>query len=159
MGKFKALTTEQENEINELLELADEVLNKKELVLATASFSMGVSVLSSLASAITLVGAASGLSILGGPLFFMGVAGIGYFFGKEKKRKEVQKQKNYMHEITLKIAKIEEQRRLKEEEAQKQMKLKDEVIRQQCEKIEEYKCVTEVLLKVNEELKRNLSYA
>lgn len=169
MGKFGVLTTEQENEINELLKLADNVLKTDKQVTAVNAGSKGGMVALDLAPTAML----SCLSALGGPFAFLSMVGIGYFFGREKTKKEVQKQQNYVHEIALKIAKIEEQHRLKEEELQKQIKLKDEIIRQQSttmaedrvviealsQKVAEYECVIEALVKVVEELQKNLSYA
>ena len=80
--------------------------------------------------------------------------------GKSKKKKQEQQlQANYVKDIALKMQKILDQYEALKKEHEQTSKEKDEIIREQREKLAEYEAIFEALRKKRKDLENNLSYA
>ncbi len=176
MSQFKSLTSAQVQELEELLEVADVVLgrdtpvvkgNKKAAsIIGTA---IGGATGAALASSATVTGlAGTTVGLLGGVAFsklllaggVIGLPILGWFiFNNKQKTKEQQRQANYYKDIAEKQQEIYDKYVALKKEHERTDKKKDDLIKEQREKIAEYEAVFEALKKKGEELEENLASA
>lgn len=189
MGKFQALSVAQTNELDDLLAVADSILGTKSSVIKgdqKAAVIVGTAIGGAAGAAIAASAGTAGVaaataSVLGGGALAvggggiaLGVAAIGaspliipaliggsiLLIRKNKsKRKEQQKQANYVKEIIEKMEKILNKYEALKQEYERTDKEKEEIIREQKEKLAEYEAIFEALKKKCGDIETNLSFA
>lgn len=186
MGAFKKMSTEQTEKLDDLLSVADEIIetkgkviqgnNKAAALFGTAMGGGAGAAIASGAGTIGILGATAGLTEAGagmagltgvavtssviwpvGILAIIG-AGIGYCIGKNNKKVERQKQVNYIKQITEKMEQIYQKYEVLEKELKRIDKEKDDIIREQKEKLAEYEVIFEALRKQRDDIEKNLSF-
>ena len=187
MTKFMYLSDSQTKELDELLNIADDVLGttipiikndkKATSIVGTA---IGGAAVAAGTGALGVAGSTAGIgsaaSFVGGgiagatgiaapPVAVVAIgaaavgAGIGYVIASNKKKKEVQKQKNYCIEITMKLQAMYKQKEALIKEHANTDKRKDDTIKSQKEKIAEYEVIIAALQKKLKELQMNCRFA
>lgn len=181
MSKFKPINIKEINELDELLNIANSILEttspvikgnpKAATILGTA---IGGATGAAIAAGAGTAGIASTTLGLTG-VVGLGIAstvalpvtiivlistGIGWFFGKNKaNKKEQQKQANYCKELAEKQQKIYEKYVNLKKEYERTDKVKDDIIKKQQEKIAEYEAIFEALKNKRKNLEANLAFA
>lgn len=186
MGKFKVLTKKETKELDELLNVADSILYTNSLVIkgnpkaatvvgnviggamgaaiATSAGTVGITgtLLGTGAVGLTSKVGLVSMSIVSLPITVIGLSGviISLLYGKNKAmKKDQQKQANYCKDLVEKMQQIfEKYEDLKKEHAQTD-KEKDDIIKEQQEKIYEYEVIMEALKKKYTNLENNLGLA
>lgn len=185
MGKFKKMTNKETEEIQGLLSTADIILGTSSPVIkgnAHMAKVVGTAIGGAAGAAIATSAGAVGVTgtLAAGGVGFMGavgggvvavaalpltlsallLGGVGYLFGKNHiKKKEQQKQANYIKEIANKQQELYKKYTDLKEEHAKADEEKDEIIKIQEEKLAEYEVLFEALKKERERLESNLSIA
>lgn len=108
-------------------------------------------------------GIALGVAAIGAlPLTILALlgSGIGFLLGKKRKEKQEQrKQAIYVKAITEKMQQILEKYEVLKRKHERTSKEKDDIIREQKEKLAEYEAIFEALRKKKKDLEDNLSFA
>lgn len=183
MSKFETMSKQQTREMDELLRAADAIIGSSTPVIkgnpqiatavgtaiggaagATIAASAGaLGVTGSLAAGGLGTAATIGGGVVAAAAFPVAIAvliagGIGMLIGKDKaKKKEQQKQAEYVKEITKKQQQLYEKYNRLKQEYERTSKEKDDIIKQQQEKLAEYEALFEALKKQRAILESNLS--
>lgn len=181
MSKFKVLTKIQTKELDDLIDVANSILNssvatikgnpKAAAIVGTAiGGATGAAIVATAGSvgvapvivsgAFTLAkGAAFGIAGVGTlPITILTIlgGGIGLLMGKKREKK---KQANYVKQFAEKMEEILNKYEELKKEHERTNKEKDDIIRAQKEKLAEYEAIFEALKKKRAELEENLSLA
>ena len=181
MSKFETMSKQQTQEMDELLHAADSIIRSSTPVIkgntqmativGTAIGGAKGAAIAASAGAVGVTGslAAGGLGALGGVVAVAGLpivifallaGGIGMLIGKDKaKKKEKQKQAEYVKEITKKQQQLYEKYNNLKQEFERTSKEKDDIITQQQEKLAEYEVLFEALKNTRAIWENNLSLA
>lgn len=179
MEKFKIMSTTEKKKLEELLKTADDILKTKAPIIfnnkkaaKVVGSAIGGALGASLGSVSGFIASSATLSYLGGgavallvppPITLITVisgAGIGLIANskkeKKEKKKEYQQQANYVKDITVKMEKIYNKYENLKKEYERTSRQKDDIIRDQAEKIREYELIFEALRKQRDNLETNL---
>lgn len=181
MSKFETMSKQQTQEMDELLHAADSIIRSSTpvikgntqmaIIVGTAIGGAKGAAIAASAGAVGVTGslAAGGLGALGGVVAVAGLpivifallaGGIGMLIGKDKaKKKEKQKQAEYVKEITKKQQQLYEKYNNLKQEFERTSKEKDDIIKQQQEKLAEYEVLFEALKNTRAIWENNLSLA
>lgn len=182
MEKFKIMSTTEKKKLEELLKTADDILKTKAPIIfnnkkaaKVVGSAIGGALGASLVSVSGFIASSATLSYLGGGAAALLVppqitlitvisgAGIGLIANskkekkeKKEKKKEYQQQANYVKDITVKMEKIYNKYENLKKEYERTSRQKDDIIRDQAEKIREYELIFEALRKQRDNLETNL---
>lgn len=179
MEKFKIMSTTEKKKLEELLKTADDILKTKAPIIfnnkkaaKVVGSAIGGALGASLVSVSGFIASSATLSYLGGgaaallvppPITLITVisgAGISLIANskkeKKEKKKEYQQQANYVKDITIKMEKIYNKYENLKKEYERTSRQKDDIIRDQAEKIREYELIFEALRKQRDNLETNL---
>ncbi|OIZ62953.1 hypothetical protein BLA28_21555 [Eisenbergiella tayi] len=185
MSTFKTMTKDQTKEMQNLLMAADAILGTSTPVIKgnsqlakTVGTVIGGAAGAAIAASAGTIGvtgslAAGGLGVMGAvgggvaavaawpvAIAALILGGVGYLFGKNQaKKKEQQKQANYIKELTRKQQELYKKYNDLKAEYEKTDKEKDDIIKKQQEKLAEYEALFEALKKEREKWESNLSAA
>ncbi len=185
MSNFKTMSEQQTQEMDELLHTADEIIGSSTPVIKgnpqmakTVGAAIGGTVGAAIATSAGTLGVTSSLAAgglgtaaaVGGgvvavaalpvAIFALIAGGIGMLIGKNKaKKKEKQKQAEYVREIAKKQQQLYIKYKNLKHEYERTSKEKDDIIKQQQEKLSEYEALFEALKKQRDIWESNLSAA
>lgn len=185
MSNFKTMSKQQTQEMDELLHAADAIIGSSTPVIkgnpqmaATVGTAIGGAAGAAIAASAGAVGVSGSIAaggygaaaVTGGgvvavaalPVAIVALiaGGIGMLIGKNKaKKKEKLKQAEYVKEITEKQQQLYEKYNDLKREYERTSKEKDDIIKQQQEKLAEYEALFEALKKQRDIWESNLSAA
>ena len=167
MSNFKTMSKQQTQEMDELLHAADAIIGSSTPVIkgnpqmaATVGTAIGGAAGAAIAAAAVTGGGVVAVAALPVAIVALIAGGIGMLIGKNKaKKKEKLKQAEYVKEITEKQQQLYEKYNDLKREYERTSKEKDDIIKQQQEKLAEYEALFEALKKQRDIWESNLSAA